>query len=194
MGPRSTWSTTVPSRPDGATACEYRIAGRWPVRGPVKMQQHQHSGRFAQVMDPRDGFLAAVAALVQVYCACRSSPPRAGSSARRCRPRAAGAARPPDVPRRPTPRPAARPPRSTGPASRRPARVARRRSSSMPGELIRRTKPPSGSATAVSSAGSESTPRAPSTVSSASRGPSSDNTARSAGSIATSDQNTILRR
>lgn len=64
----------------------------------------------------------------------------------------------------------------------------------MPLAGSRRRNPPPGSATAVASCGSASTPKALMTCSSASPGPKSESTARSAGSICTSAQNTILRR
>ena len=66
IGPRSTWSTTVPSAADRAAAGEHGVAGRRAVGRAVEVQQHQHPRRSAQVVHPRDGLLPAVAALVQV--------------------------------------------------------------------------------------------------------------------------------
>ena len=49
-----------------AAAGQHRIAGGRPVHRPVQVQQRQHPRRFAQVMHPRNGLLAAIAALVEV--------------------------------------------------------------------------------------------------------------------------------
>ena len=84
IGPSSTWSTTVPSRPALRPPSEYGVAGRGPIRGTVEVQQDQHAGWFAQVMDARDGFLTAIAALVSGGLPWRSSRLRAESSARQC--------------------------------------------------------------------------------------------------------------
>ena len=100
-----------PSRPTVRPPASSGSPVDGPLSGAVEVQQDQHARRFAQVVDARDGLLAAVAALVQVHGppGGRSSRPRAGSSARRC-PRPAGAAAPPPgAPHRPRCRPGARP-------------------------------------------------------------------------------------
>ena len=195
IGPSSTWSTTVPSRPTARPPASSGSPVDRAVRGAVEMQQHQHPGRFAQVVDARDGLLPAIAALVQVHAPVRrSSRPRAGSCARRCRRRGGAAARPPGAPRRPTRRRAAPRSGSAGPASRRPGARHHQVEFDRRAAGIRRRKPPSGSGTAVPSAGSAVDAERREHGGSASRGPSSDSTARSAGSTTTSAQNTILRR
>ena len=159
------------------------------------MHQHQHAGRFAQVVDARDGLLAAVAALVQVHGACRSSPPRGGSCARRC-PRPAGAAaRPPGAPRRPIPRPGApRPPASRSSHSSLAARGTTRSSPDLarrlPASAARTRRPPAAPPSTVRAVRRRPAPRA--RPAPPARGPSSDSTASRPRSAATSDQNTIL--
>ena len=49
-----------------ASVDQQRITGGRPLAGTVEVQQSQHPGWAAEIMDPRHGFLAAVTALVQV--------------------------------------------------------------------------------------------------------------------------------
>ena len=172
-----------PSRPTGARrpARRRRSTGG---RRAVEVQQHKHARRFAQVVDPRHGFLAAVAALVQVHRPCLATDPahfvgdrplvgvdaeagpQPGHPVRLVCPHA----RRPDSGRDQTAR--------TRPAAwiaAAPRRRPRRRAGS------RRTKPPPGSGTAVPAAGSASTPSASSTARVGQPRPQQRQHARSAG-------------
>ena len=113
-GPRSTWSTTVPRRPTARPPASTGspVAGR--SADPSRCSSTSIRGGLPEVVDPRDGLLPAVAALVEVHRPLPIQPTSCGmvrSSVSTPEPRPQR--RPPDAPRRPRRRPAARPPRSS---------------------------------------------------------------------------------